>query len=140
MAGDTDPCRHPCTTLVLPPVLGNVQHVAVTAIQKRLQSFFASSRIPRPSFASRSEAEGEARMSAAPAGPALRLLYCNLSWKNDFTLNTMPGNPGGGTLNAWSRRVWRSHRSTPSATAMNSFPRSWGDDRVGHDVLDGRSI
>ena len=42
MTGDIDPCRHPCTTLVLPLVLG-VRQVTVAAIQKRLQSFFASS-------------------------------------------------------------------------------------------------
>ena len=69
MTGAIDPCRHPCTTLVLALVLGNVQQVTVAAIQKRLHPFFASRRIPLPSFASRSKAEGEASMR-----PALRLL------------------------------------------------------------------
>ena len=36
------PLYHLCLT----PVLGNLQQIAVTAIQKRLQSFFASCRIP----------------------------------------------------------------------------------------------
>ncbi|PWI65070.1 hypothetical protein PCL_07482 [Purpureocillium lilacinum] len=64
-----DPCRHPCTTLVLPLVLGNVQQVTVAAIQKRLHPFFASRRSPLPSLTSRSKAQGEASMR-----PALRLL------------------------------------------------------------------
>ena len=65
--------------LVLPLVLADVLQVAVTAIQKWLQSFFASSRIPLLSFASRSGAEGEARMRPPYD-------YCNLIWETEFTV------------------------------------------------------